>query len=279
MHQASVGFHCPECLAAESTRVVHAGALRGTQPILTLVLMGLNIAVWVVGQLVFRTDDLLSTAPEALSKGGLFADLPTRVAYVGDRVVGYSNYVGVAHGEWYRLLTAGFIHVSILHLAVNMWALYVLGRILEQQLGRVKTGLIYFVSLFAGSLGSLIVSPNVLTVGASGAIFGLMGAMLSIAKARGVALRNTGLIGVLVLNLVLTFGISGISIGAHLGGLVGGAIAGLAVVDLPERMHRADRRTRTVVTWATGLGLCVVFIAVGILVAGANAGGGGLGVG
>ncbi len=268
MHQASVGFHCPECVAREHTRVVRGRGLGPGQPVLTLVLMGLNIAVWLVGQIIWRTEDLLTTAPEAISKGGLYANLPSKVAYVGGRVVGYADYVGVAHGEWYRLLTSGFIHAGIIHLAVNMWVLYILGRIFEEQLGRLRLGLVYFASLFAGSLGALIASPDSITVGASGAIFGLMGGLLAIAKARGVALRNTGLVGLVVINLVITFTLSSyISVGGHVGGLVGGAIAGFVIVDLPDRMPRADRRTRTLIAWAGGIGLSLLFIAASIVAA------------
>jgi len=271
MHQASVGFHCPECVAKEHTRVVSARGLATGQPVATLVLMAINIIVWIGGQIVWKTNDLLTTSPEAISKGGLFAGLPSMLSLDSTgRVVGYSDYVGVAHGEWYRLLTAGFIHAGIIHLAMNMWVLYILGRIFEEQLGRTRMVLIYFASLFAGSLGALVASPDSITVGASGAIFGLMGALLSIAKARGVALRHTGLLGIVVLNLVITFGLSSyISVGAHVGGLIGGAIAGLVIVDLPERMHRADRRTRSIVMWAGGVGLCIVFIAASIFVANA----------
>lgn len=268
MNQASVGFHCPECLAKEHTRVVRPGALRASQPILTIVLMGVNIVVWIAGQLLWKTNDLLTTAPEVVTKGGLFSDLPTRVAYVGNTVVGYTDYVGVAEGEWYRLLTAGFIHAGLIHLAMNMWMLYVLGRITEEQLGRSRLGLIYFASLFAGSFGALLHAPNSVTVGASGAIFGLMGGIMAVAKARGVALRHTGLLGVVVINLVITFGLSNyISVGAHVGGLIGGAIAGLVVIDLPDRLRGASTRTRNLVSWAGGIALCAVFIAAGILVA------------
>lgn len=277
MHQASVGFHCPECLAQGHTRVIRGPAALGpAQPLLTLVLMGLNIAVWVVGQIIWRSHDVLNTSPEAISKGALFASLPTRVAHIGDRIVGYTDYVGVAHGEWYRLLTSGFMHAGIIHLGMNMWMLYLLGRIMEVQLGRARFGLIYFASLFAGSLGALLLSPNSATVGASGALFGLMGAILAIARARGIAMRDTGLLWIVGINLVITFTLSSyISVGAHVGGLIGGAIAGFVIVDVPERLRSADRRKRSVLTWAGGVGLCVVFVVASILVARSSADRGG----
>ena len=240
-HQASVGFHCTECVAQHHTRVVRARAIRGFQPILTMVLVGTNVLVWLLGQLIWKPRNFINTSDGAIRAGGLFANA-VRVAPNGR---GVGNLIGVAHGEWYRLLSAGFVHVGIFHLVINMWALWVLGRVTEQLLGRTKMGLIYFVSLFAGSFGALLVSPHSVTVGASGAIFGLMGGLLMVAKARGVAMRDTGLLGVLVLNLVLTFGLSSyISVGAHIGGLIGGGIAGLLLVDLPNRMRSTSRRSR-----------------------------------
>lgn len=260
-----MGFHCSECVAREHTRVVNGrSAMRGAQPIVTIVLMAINIAIWVLGQIIWKPREFLTTSDGAIRVGALFANglhvLPNGGISGGP--------IGVGQGEWYRLLTAGFIHAGLFHIAVNMWALYVLGKVTEQALGRARMGLIYFVALFAGSFGALIASPDSITVGASGAIFGLMGGLLAVAKARGVALRDTGLLGVLAINLVLTFGLSSyISVGAHVGGLIGGAIAGFAVVDLPNRMRQQDKRTRDLVMWSVGIGLCVVFIIAGILAA------------
>lgn len=263
MHQASVGFHCTECVEQHHTRVVRAQGIRGFQPILTMVLVGTNVLVWVLGQVIWKPTSFINTSDGAIRTGGLFA---SAIRVSNGRGVG--NLIGVAHGEWYRLLSAGFVHVSIFHLGINMWALWVLGRVTEQLLGRTRMGLIYFVSLFAGSFGALLVSPHSITVGASGAIFGLMGGLLVVAKARGVAMRDTGLLGVLVLNLVLTFGLSSyISVGAHIGGLIGGGIAGLLLVDLPNRMRSSSRQARDLVTWGIGVALCVVFVVASVFVA------------
>ncbi len=261
MHQASVGFHCPECVAKEHTRVVHARGLGHFRPVVTMVLIGINTFVWIAGQIIWKPSNLFDTSNGAIRAGALFAD--------GVKVTNSGlELLGVGNGQWYRLLSGGFVHANILHIGINMWALWILGKITEQLLGRTRMALIYFVSLFAGSLGALVASPQSVTVGASGAIFGLMGGLLVVAKARGVALRDTGLLGVLAINLVLTFGLSSyISVGAHVGGLIGGGIAGLVVVDLPNRMRNADRRTRELVTWAGGVALCVVFIVAAIIVA------------
>lgn len=264
MHQASVGFHCSECLAKDHTRVVRGRGLRRTQPVLTTVLVGINVAVWVLGQIIWKPTSILTTSDGAIRAGGLFSN----AIQVSPNGRGIGNLIGVAHGEWYRLLSAGFIHVSIFHLAINMWALWVLGRVTEQLLGRTRMGLVYFVSLFAGSFGALLASPHSVTVGASGAIFGLMGGLLMVARARGVAMRDTGLLGVLVINLVITFGLSSyISVGAHIGGLIGGGIAGLLIVDLPNRMRTSTPKLRDAATWALGLALCLAFIVGGVLIA------------
>jgi membrane associated rhomboid family serine protease len=225
MHTASVGFHCPECTHTGAQRVYTARSLR-VSPILTTVLIGINVAVYVLGMFGSGADAVGGRAGELANEGGLIA----RAFYRGE-------LVGVAEGEWYRLLTSGFLHAGLLHLGFNMYALWILGGMIEPAVGRVKFGLIYFVSLLAGSLGALIVEPNVLTVGASGAIYGLMGAALAAQRAQGIDVRSSGLIGLLVINLLFTFAIPGISIGGHLGGLAGGFVAGFIVADLPLRVR------------------------------------------
>jgi membrane associated rhomboid family serine protease len=135
----------------------------------------------------------------------------------------------VANGDWYRLITSGFLHAGLLHIGFNMFVLFVLGRVLEPAIGSLRLLAIYFVSLLAGSFGALLLDPTTPTVGASGAIFGLMAATFVIARRRGVD-QVASQIGIwIVLNIALSFSISGISIGGHLGGLVGGALAALAV--------------------------------------------------
>jgi membrane associated rhomboid family serine protease len=136
----------------------------------------------------------------------------------------------LAQGEWYRLVTAGFVHFGIIHIALNMWLLFQLGQLLEPAIGRIRFGLLYFAALLAGSAGALIMQPNDFHGGASGAVFGLMGAAFVGLRHRGVNPLSTGLGTVLVLNLIFTFTIPGISIGGHIGGIIGGAIAGWVVL-------------------------------------------------
>ena len=118
---------------------------------------------------------------------------------------------------------------------MNMYLLYVLGRMLEPELGPVQMLAVYVTSLLAGSLGAIILEPSVPSAGASGAIFGLMGMTLVVARSRGLseAVKQIGVL--VVINLVITFGYSGISKGAHLGGLIGGALCGLILFELGER--------------------------------------------
>ncbi len=141
----------------------------------------------------------------------------------------------VSSGEWWRLLTSGFLHASPLHIGSNMLALFFIGRGLEPVLGTLRFGLLYAVSLAAGGLGVMILEPGALSIGASGAIFGLMGAYLVLARARGISVMQSGIGPVILLNLAITFTIPGISKGAHIGGLIGGAALGWVMIELAKR--------------------------------------------
>jgi membrane associated rhomboid family serine protease len=149
----------------------------------------------------------------------------------GSSVIGDGAVYGpaIADGEWWRLLTAGFIHAGLVHLAFNMIALWWLGPALEGYLGSLRMSAIYLSSLLWGSAGALIASADARTVGASGGVYGLMAALLVIQRQRGMALLGSGVGALLGVNLVITFLVPGISIGGHLGGLVGGAAAAYAL--------------------------------------------------
>ena len=129
-------------------------------------------------------------------------------------------------GEWYRLLSAGFIHFGLFHVAMNMLLLYQLGRLLEPAVGSLTFGLVYFASLLGGSAGALVASPDALTGGASGAVFGLMAAGVVGLRQRGVNPMQTGLGLTFVINLLITLAIPGVSIGGHFGGALAGALCG-----------------------------------------------------
>ena len=140
----------------------------------------------------------------------------------------------VAQGDWYRLLSAAFLHYGPIHLGMNMLALWWIGRPLEDWLGPIRYLLVYLVSGLAGSAGALIVQPEAVTVGASGAIFGILGAAIVLER-QGTYVLGGSAITLLVVNLAFTFAVPGISIGGHLGGLAGGALCILALSRLGNR--------------------------------------------
>ena len=128
--------------------------------------------------------------------------------------------------EWWRVFTGGFLHHGLIHLAVNMYSLYILGLVLERTLGAASFTAVYLASLVSGSFGALIETPNSLVAGASGAIFGLLGAYAALSLAQGVGLFRTPLGPILAINLVISFTVPAVSLGGHVGGLVGGFIVG-----------------------------------------------------
>ncbi len=134
----------------------------------------------------------------------------------------------VATGDWYRLISAAFLHYGPIHLGMNMLALWWIGRPLEAYLGPVRYLLLYLVSGLAGSAGALIANPEAVTVGASGAIFGILGAAIVLERQQTYVLGGSALT-LLIVNIAFTFAVPGISIGGHLGGLAGGALCILAL--------------------------------------------------
>ncbi|MFL5869112.1 MAG: rhomboid family intramembrane serine protease [Thermoleophilaceae bacterium] len=241
MTSTSVGMRCPEC-ANQRTRVV-PGVGTG-EPVVTYVLIGINVLVALGG--------FINGA--STTGGGGFGGSTLLV----DGAVSRS---AIADHEYWRLVTAGFLHAGLFHLMFNMFALYVLGTLLEPAVGRFRFGLIYFVSLLAGSFGALLLSPNSPTVGASGAIFGLMGAAVIVMRNRGLSAMESGLGFWIVLNLVITFTIPNISIGGHIGGLLGGGLAAFLLFNVGERM-RLPALVPTLLVAALGVAAVVGSIAV-----------------
>ncbi len=207
MTPTPVGMRCPECsrqrTEVRTMRDVHA------DPTVAYVLIAVNVLMY-FGQ-------------QAGGDNSVYRDFVLYGPLVAD-------------GEWWRLLTAGFLHGGLFHLLLNMYALYFLGRMLEPALGHVRFAAIYFAALLAGSFGAVLLSPETPVVGASTAIFGLFGAAIVMARNRGIDIMASGLGPILILNLVITF-LPGtnISIGGHLGGLIGGVLAALAVEGLSKR--------------------------------------------
>lgn len=154
-------------------------------------------------------------------------------------------------GEWYRLISSGFLHFGVLHVGMNMFLLYQLSRMLEPTLGSVKFTLVYFASLFGGAAGALILSPNALTGGASGAVFGMMAAAIVGMRQRGVNPLQTGLGLTFLINIGLTLAIPNISVGGHFGGALAGAACGVFV--LAPAQWRLPRWTEFVMPIAIGV--------------------------
>jgi len=135
---------------------------------------------------------------------------------------------GIAEDQYWRLVSSAFLHENLLHIGFNMYLLYLLGMMLEPAIGSVRFFAIYATSLLAGSFGALFATAAP-SLGASGAIFGLMGAAVVELRSRRISVMESGIGGLIVLNLILSFSIANISVGAHIGGLIGGAVAALAI--------------------------------------------------
>ncbi|MFB7596317.1 rhomboid family intramembrane serine protease [Streptomyces sp. NPDC056160] len=224
MVSASVGFQCPDCVrsgsgtgqapTASRPRTVAGGTVTADPRLFTKILIGINLAFYLV----------------QLSVGPSFTE---RFELVGQAYLpSLGSLGGVADGQWYRLLTAMFLHGGYLHIAFNMLSLWWVGGPLEAALGRARYLALYFVSGLAGSaLCYLVVAPNQASVGASGAIFGLFGALAVLMRRLRYDMRPV--IALLVINLLLTFR-GGIAWQAHIGGLVAGVVAGYAMVHAPR---------------------------------------------
>jgi membrane associated rhomboid family serine protease len=211
MTPTPVGMRCPEC-AGQTTNVrrLETGISRARAPA-TFALIAINVAVFVAEiALGGPGSGLFSSGGKLIIHGGIYGP-------------------AVANGDWWRIVTSGFLHAGLLHIGFNMFALYVLGVLLEPAIGTVRFLAIYFVSLLAGSAGVILISPDTLAVGASGAIFGLFSAAFIFARHRGLEQLAQQLGFYVVFNLFITFSIPHISIGAHLGGLIAGALAALTL--------------------------------------------------
>ncbi len=237
MVQASVGFHCPECAQRGAQQVVTPDSLT-KRPIVTIVLIAVNVVAF-VAQVATST----STA-NLLNSSNLSGGVSEQgwLVATGDAVRGagfeWVPTVGVAAGEWWRIVTSGFLHGGLIHLAMNMVVLWIIGSQLEPALGRARYLALYVTGLVAGAFGVLLISPQSVTVGASGAVFALFGAAFAFQRSRGINPMTSGLGGLLVLNLVISF-LPGISFGGHLGGFVGGLLAGWLIFDLDKRIKSA----------------------------------------
>jgi membrane associated rhomboid family serine protease len=232
---APVGIRCPDHAGGARPRTERA-PLPTPRMLMSLGGAYVTRALVIVNVGVFFLN-LAQGASLGQNGGELFID----GALIGQGQLSTGEMIGVAEGEWYRMITAMFLHGSLIHLVVNMVMLYWIGTPVEQAVGHVRFLLIYFVSGLCGSAGALMLTdPNAITVGASGAIFGILGAALVYERQRTFVLGGSAL-SIIVINLVLTFAIPNISIGGHIGGLAGGAACGLALSRL-GRVHAAYGR-------------------------------------
>jgi membrane associated rhomboid family serine protease len=242
MTPAAVGLRCPE--HAGSARRIRAPQIvartsRGaSNALVTRVLIALNVAVYLVTAV--QGHGLNNPGGSLFDKWALFGP-------------------AVANGDWWRLITAAFLHANIIHIAFNMLALWWFGAPVENYLGRLRFVGLYLVSGLAGSAGALVANPTAVTVGASGAIFGILGAML-ILEWQATGRLGGNALTLIVINLALSFAIAGISVGGHIGGLIGGLLATLAFARW-GRGHAAYGRLGL----GGGLGLVIIGVAsVGI---------------
>ena len=235
MHTASVGFHCPACIAPQSinhgrkrisARSFARGANASEQSLTTRTLIAVNLFAFLVT--LFRGGSLSSGGGDVTIDFGL-------VGY-GRVLSAFSiDYVGIAEGEWWRMFTGGFLHAGFIHLAFNMFLLWMLGSQLERLLGPTSYLILYFGSLLSGALGVMLLDPLALTVGASGAVFGLMGATVVYQLRRGVSPWSNGIGTLLIINLIFTFARPNISVGGHLGGLLGGLLIGWLIDEMNKK--------------------------------------------
>ncbi|MFV0128871.1 rhomboid family intramembrane serine protease [Streptomyces sp. HMX112] len=249
MVEASVGFQCPECVrsgsgtghsaGASRPRTIAGGAITGGDPqLVTKILIGVNLAVFLA----------------VLADPGLVV----RLGLVGLRFDGSEGgFVGVADGQWYRLLSSMFLHQAVWHVGFNMLGVWWLGGPLEAALGRARYLALYLLSGLAGSALTYLLAPVYgFSLGASGAVFGLLGATVVLVRRLKYDMRPV--MALLVLNLVLTFFWANIAWQAHIGGLIAGAVLGYGMIGGP-------RGRRAVTQWAVG-GLVLVLTVLTVVV-------------
>ena len=219
MTPTSVGMRCPEC-SKERTKVRTAGSIAG-DPVVAYALIAINVVIWFV--------EIATSGGGHIGGGRVIADGAL-----------YGPLIAAPQHEYWRLVTSGFLHDNqlpngIFHIGFNMYLLYILGRMLEPAIGRLRFAVLYLTSLLGGSFGALLLSSHSFTVGASGAVFGLMGGAVVMLRSRGFDPMASGIPGLILLNLVFSLAFPGISIGGHIGGLITGAAAAYLLVELGER--------------------------------------------
>lgn len=215
LDHAGRGRQAAKPVVQRRVRAARSGAL-AQEGLVTRILIGLNVAVFLA--------NLAQGASLGRNGGRLFENW----LLIAQGVDSHGDVVGVAEGQWYRMLTAAFLHGGIVHLGFNMYFLWIIGTAMESMLGRWRYLALYLATALAGSAGALVFSPNSPTVGASGALFGILGAAV-VFERQGQHVLGGQALGIALINFMITFLIPNISIGGHLGGFVGGIVGGLAL--------------------------------------------------
>jgi membrane associated rhomboid family serine protease len=241
MTTTPVGMRCPEC-SKQRTKVMRMRDM-AAKPRVTFALIAINVVAFLTEQGQFS---LFGTGIHGtvINEGVL------------DRF-----HISESH-EYWRLISSGFLHENFIHIGFNMYLLYLLGLMLEPSIGSVRFAFIYITALLAGSFGALLATAAP-SLGASGAVFGLMGAAVVELRARRMSVMESGIGGLILINLIFSFSLANISVGAHVGGLIGGALAALAI-------RSADARKVPVLGLIACLVLCAAAVAAAIAAAGAS---------
>jgi membrane associated rhomboid family serine protease len=234
MTPTSVGMRCPEC-AKQRTRV-HRVSTQPSAPEVTRAIVAVNVLAYIAE--IATSGGFGNVSGTVFEKGALYGPLIA------------SNH------EYWRLVTGGFLHAGFLHIALNMYFVWMIGGALEPALGRARFAALYLTALLCGSFGALLVTPDTATVGASGAAFGLLGALIVEARSRGIDLWQSRLLPIALINFVFTFTFGGISVGGHVGGFAGGLLVGIL-------FDQADRRRLPRWVSLAGCALIAVVAAIG----------------
>jgi membrane associated rhomboid family serine protease len=246
MREASVGHQCPECVAEgrrsqRPVRTAFGGGAAGQRGYVTITLIAINVIMLLLSILSAKQGagnavvggqgfgGLIGGNTPLLEQFGVLGQCRTGPAQVGP--------CGVATGEYYRLFTAMFMHFGVLHLLMNMWALWVLGRTLEAMLGPLRFLALYLLCGLGGTVAAYVFQPGALTAGASTAIFGLFAALFVVL--RRLRLSTSAVLPVIIINLIFTISVPGISIAGHLGGMVTGAVVAAGLAYAPKENRTA----------------------------------------
>jgi membrane associated rhomboid family serine protease len=243
MTPTPVGMRCPEC-SRQRTKVMRVRSASAI-PRVTYALIIANAAAF-------------------LAESGQFSLSGSSHGTVVDEGILYRSAIHEGHQYW-RLVSSGFLHADILHIGFNMYLLYLLGLMLEPAIGSVRFAALYFTALLAGSFGALLATAAP-SLGASGAVFGLMGAAAVELRARRLSVMQSGIGTLIIFNLILSFTLSNISVGAHVGGLIGGALAAAA-------LRYADARRIPALGLVACAFISAVSVAGALLAAGATGSG------